>query len=648
MGKIVLNPENSLVTRKTGLYIDHMSNIQRAATTGEKQELTPNELVTSSMLTGNISMYNGCMQNVNQTNSMLGVASDNLVIIDSLLVRNLDLASQATSPNSDANAMQVIKSEYEKNNNLINSYAEKEFNNIPLLDGSLGGRGGIESAYKTAPISFNQLWTANTIGAQTAGVYTITVGGGAAGEAVSYAGETFTMKGANTNEMAQNLAIEMRNRSSEVLKNMVISFNGATVMLTAITPGAIEFPFAPSTNVAGAVATAAVAGLNLNGLSQVDLNGNLQFDTVTGIQVTGVNAKPLAKDYGVVVDAAAAAAGDNVAILNIKLNGEVFTGALFVPVANGAEIKSATVVFNNLNNNKTFSINFAAGAGDKIDAGGITATCTAIETELKKVNGNFKQTKNIELKGTREAIMSNNTQVGSTEGVSATLKTKNFNGLSLSSFDIIADTTTPANSFFIAEIGGVKYKSAAVDDVAAAAAGGTITLTSSTWDEFTIYLGQTGITNLSANREVVAKAFSGLLKSGDGFECLAGLKDSDFISISVDNVRTERLYGGDATLKIDNKDDAKKILAMLTTARQKVAIVRAQVNSSKKELDQAFNQLGSVVQASKEVKSNYLDANMQEVFSDERNTRRLLNLCIYIDVNASRMYEQLFDRMTNG
>jgi hypothetical protein len=504
-------------------------------------------------------------------------------------------------------------------------------------------------AFTQSGATFNLLAAPAGVEATGANVQSqLTIGNVVAGDSVVIEGVTFKAVagepvndgefkvGISANDSAGNLARAIQGSKSETMQAFTTSIANNVITLTRVSQGT-----AGITIVNKSLSIIGIETTKGNG-SGIDLSGIRTLDGFIGVsskpifayeyQESGLGAKAKAISAGNVLaaGAAAAAAGDSVAIYSTVIGGRKFTGAFYE--ANAAQnLNNAELKMIEEDTGEYFTIKAAAGYAGRINTPTVAGQAgTGVVADLNTLfaTTNFNETKTLEINTNKGDILVDNVPIASTTGTVVKLTATDFTKLQFKDFLI-----EPGSA-----VGNVKFTAVITDkdgidqsytnDVPAASIplmieGYKLDLTDSTGgtgNVLSINIGERGITslNLAANYAAVAQAYKDmLLSTGDGLEVRVGLNFDDILKATIKDISASKLYLDENGLYQSNldlsTDSGRKVAqTVITNALATVRGEQSRVTSQMESIQEASDALAITIQVTKEASDGYLNTDLIE------------------------------------
>ncbi len=451
--------------------------------------------------------------------------------------------------------------------------------------------------------------------------------------------------GASETETAANLAAFLNSSTDARLSNFSFDNNAgvvraylATGQLGGTTGLSITSSVTTGANLTGGTTTIADTysrdGLGENrtrALGEISgsllANGNTGTASGSAVNLSGVrnNADFIGKlGTGAFGSFTATYTAQDTVSLSIKV-GDITYSAAAVDVSNTT---ATTITFNGNDGEGdaaggSFSLTIRGGAVDvnSID-GQADADALAVRLNESFTGVTFAQSRDVTTFSTGTTVKVGGEEVARLDNVTLDLRSDNFSGANVQSFDISAPTGGRSDAVFTAVINGETYTS--FSGIGATFDNNTAIQLQSASNPSRVLTIVTGNNDIASSASIsidvstsekasaVAAAFRtalGLDNAGEALTFQVGAASNDTIGVKIDSVNTSKLYGG-ATLDVTTLAGAQAAASVLDTAINTINQVRANVGALQSRLDFTSANLQSSIQNQDAARGTLLDTDV--------------------------------------
>lgn len=621
-------------------------------------------LSVGTVLRTSVSTLKQALLNTNQGSSLLQVADGALSQVVDILQRQKALTVQSSSGQLSDTERSFLNQEFQALSDEINRIAANtKFSSLNLLNGGLSGA----QAVKT-----NTLNTVANTQSQTAGNVFAVAGALADGDQITVNGVTVTFTtsaagtaaaagkvtiGATTTQTAGNLAAFLNTSTDARLANLRFNNGTSTTPTANVTAvwggGLLNGPYVLSASVvtgtnitAGTAANRTIATANTaNGLSAGSVAA---VGKVTGtILATGGSTAAAAGDAIQTLTTTAGEAIRN----NADFIGKLGEGTLgtFQGVYSGTSdqalftLKAGNITYSSVSTDITnaarvplvftgrdefgtaiggqFTLFLAGNGVPTFDSQDELNTITAsINEALSGIT--FVQNRDVTSFVDNTTAFANGIQVGTTNGVTANIRSGDFSNVSIEDIRITAPTNGGTDAVFTAQINGERYISySGIGNQI----GTNTTIALQNLDDptksFTIQTGAGAIptsatTTFDLSTQAAADAVAAMLRDSFGIDSNSsrlsfqvGGTAADSLGVKIDSVETSRLFRGES-LSIATQAGATAAGAAVDIALNTVTAIRASVGALQSRFDFAAANVQTSIQNQDAARGALLDTDV--------------------------------------
>lgn len=472
-------------------------------------------------------------------------------------------------------AVDALKTSYER------TVSSSVYKGINIADGSFGAAGSVD--YRNANI-YNSSYTMSSAGGvltalsatPAASACTITVGTVVDGDTLTVCGtKVYTFrniasapgevaKGASPAETALNLLNALASATDDASNKYTYSLSGAVITATSAANTGSTTINGQFVNSANAPVASSVTGT----ATAIDLRSITSSSAPIGavanvaIKSSNINASSVttAATYGLT-----GTATDDFMEIQFNVGNRVYNG--MARAATGVAISEFTCrLASDAASGPFFKIPILNTT--KIDTNTLQATAiAALQADLPKIT--FYQTRGLALDQTAGDIVVDGASIGTIKGMTANLKTDNFNSIAVDTFDI----TNSVNNFtFSATVGGVAYSLATTSTSHIFAAGTVLNLTDSSGSrKLDITLGNKNL-DLSSTAKLAGavSAFKNAFGNTSDNSFIVGVNSATTFTLNMAALTWSDLFvdgnGTPQTLTLTDVDSANTSLTYIDNA----------------------------------------------------------------------------------